>query len=180
MHENACAGCPVFKLPWSFVSLDTFSWELDYRGRYNSYARTLPACTCFPTSTSIHQATVTPTSPVAVNHCDLLRSGLLNLSRIGNNLCRPSRKVVWFLTEHRVAKDLNPDPLRHKVCRPRLGCCLEDEAVRTNVVLRYGVRGAAIWTISMMNIDMVKRRSRAASPTSISQRMGWTIFWRMN
>ena len=171
MHETACAGRPVSKLRWSFVSLDIFSWELDHRGKHVSYARTLPAGTCFPTSTSIHQATVTPTSHVAVNRCDLLLQGPLNLSRIGNDSCRPSRKVVCFLTEHRVAKDLNPDPRRHRAYRPMLGCCLEDEAIRTNVVLRYGVRGAAIWNMAMTNTTIVGRWSSATSLTSIVQRM---------
>ena len=171
MRETACAGRPAFKLPWSFVSLDTFNWELDHRGKSVSYARALPAGTCFPTSTSIHQATVTPTSHVAVNHCDLLLKGLLNLSRVGKDSCRLSRKIVYFLTEHRVAKDPNSDLHRRRAYRPMLECCLEDGAIRTNVVLRYGVRGAAIWDISTTDTAMVERWSRAAWPTSITQSM---------
>ena len=51
---------------------------------------------------------------------------------------------MCLLTEHRVAKDLNPGPRRHMAYRAMLGCCLEDEGSGTNMVLRCGVRGAAI------------------------------------
>ena len=55
-----------------FVSLDAFSWGLDHYRGYFSNARTLPACTCLPTSPPIYQAIVTPTFPVGENRCDLV------------------------------------------------------------------------------------------------------------
>ena len=51
--------------------------------------------------------------------------------------------------------DPNPGPRRHRVYRPMLGCCLEDEGGRTNVVLRCGVRGAAILNVLMTKMTIV-------------------------
>ena len=51
--------------------------------------------------------------------------------------------------------DLNSGPRRHRAYRPMLGCFLEDEGSRTNVVLRCGVRGAAILNVLMTKMTMV-------------------------
>ena len=51
--------------------------------------------------------------------------------------------------------DLNPGPRRHTAYRPILGCFPEDEGSRTNVVLRCGVRGAAILNVSMTKMTVV-------------------------